>query len=104
MNNIVIGDSGYIDWTARDAGRVYVGQPFAPAGSLSGDDTVATDIDRIQSTHDDDGGNDVIQTGQGDDIIIGGEDSEIVVDVAIAGVVTTAQTVTADLNVNGVAR
>ena len=70
-NNIVIGDSGYIDWTAAE-------HAYAPA--LPGDDNDATDIDRIWSIDTDDGGSDVIHTGQGDDIIIGGEDGEIVTD------------------------
>ena len=48
-NNIVIGDSGYIDWTANDTGRFYAADtPLA--GTLSGDDMDADDIDRVFST------------------------------------------------------
>ena len=94
-NNIVIGDSGYIDWTANDTGRFYAADtPLA--GTLSGDDTLADDIDRAFSTEPDHGGNDTITTGDGDDLIIGGEDGEIVTDVEIEGVVTTTRTVEAD--------
>ena len=81
--NIVIGDSGYIDWTAGDEGRVYADTTTAVGGSLPGDDTNAGDIDRIFSTDPDHGGNDDITTGDGNDIIIGGEDGEIVVDTII---------------------
>src|SRR6185369_17061167 len=82
-NNIVIGDSGYIDWTAADVGRVYADASTPAGGTLPGDDTNALDIDRIFSTEPDDGGNDTITTGDGDDIIIGGEDGELVTDVMI---------------------
>ena len=61
----------------------------AAGGSLPGDDTNAGDIDRIVSTEPDHGGNDTITTGDGDDIVLGGEDGEIVVDVTIDSVVTT---------------
>src|SRR5205823_6311634 len=64
--NIVIGDSGYIDWTAGDAGRFYAATTFA-RGTLSGDDSNALDIDRIFSTQPGDGGIDTITTGAGDD-------------------------------------
>ena len=73
-DNIVIGDSGIIDWTAGERG-----------GTLAGDDATPSDIDRIFSTEPDHGGNDTITTGDGDDIIIGGEDGEIVIDVKIDG-------------------
>ena len=76
--NIVIGDSGYIDWTAGDTGRFYAAVGTAVHGTLSGDDSDALDIDRIFSTEPDHGGNDTITTGAGDDIIIGGEDGEVV--------------------------
>src|SRR5439155_303521 len=82
--NIVIGDSGYIDWTAADFGRFYAATTFA-RGTLSGDDSNALDIDRIFSTEPDHGGNDTITTGAGDDIIIGGEDGELVQGIHIAG-------------------
>ena len=52
-NNIVLGDSGYIAWTS--------------------DDVDPSDIDRIYSTDPDHGGSDNITTGDGQDIIIGGE-------------------------------
>ena len=45
--------------------------------------TTAADIDRLSSTEPDHGGNDTITVGDGDDIIIGGEDGEIVNDVII---------------------
>ena len=99
-NNIVIGDSGYIDWTANDTGRFYTADtPLA--GTLSGDDTGADDIDRAFSTEPDHGGNDIITTGDGDDLIIGGEDGEIVTDVEIEGVVTLTRTVAADTDGDG---
>src|SRR5204862_116640 len=78
--NIVIGDSGYIDWTAGDAGRFYAATTFA-RGVLSGDDSNALDIDRIFSTEPNDGGNDTITTGNADDLIIGGQG----VDTIVAG-------------------
>src|SRR6185295_18063577 len=99
-NNVVLGDSGYVDWTAHDAGRVYDTLTNA-AGTLSGDDTNASDIDRVFSTNPDHGGNDNITTGSGDDIIIGGEDGELVVDaiipagVGVTGAVDTARRVDA---------
>ena len=82
--NIVIGDSGYIDWTAADVGRFYAATTFARA-TLSGDDIDPADIDRIFSTEPDHGGSDTITTGAGDDIIIGGEDGELVQGIHIAG-------------------
>jgi Ca2+-binding RTX toxin-like protein len=84
-DNIVLGDSGYIDWTAKERG-----------GLLAGDDFDASDIDRILSIDPSHGGNDTITTGSGDDIIIGGEDGELVDDVAIAGTVTEARSLVAD--------
>ena len=69
-NNIVLGDSGLIDWAAAERG-----------GLLAGDDYDATDIDRIWTIDPSHGGNDSITTGTGDDIIIGGEDGELVVGV-----------------------
>ena len=80
---------------AAQAGGVYTDAATPAAGTLSGDDTDPFDIDRIFSTQPDDGGNDTITTGAGDDIIIGGEDGEIVTDVAIDGVTTVAPFVTA---------
>jgi Ca2+-binding RTX toxin-like protein len=56
-NNIVLGDSGFINYVMDDDDR--------------------SDIDRIESTDVSLGGNDQITTGAGDDIIIGGEDGEI---------------------------
>ena len=98
-NNIVIGDSGYIDWTADDTGRFYAADT-ALAGTLSGDDTGADDIDRAFSTEPDDGGNDIITTGDGDDLIIGGEDGEIVTDAEIDGS-GTSRTVATDADSGG---
>ena len=66
-NNVVIGDSGQIVWTAREFG-----------GTGAGDDLDAADIDRVLSTDPDDGGSDTITTGSGDDVIVGGEDGEVV--------------------------
>ncbi len=76
-NNIVIGDSGYIDWTAEDTGRTYADTTTPACDTLPGDDTDASDIDRIWSTEPDDGGVDNITTGDADDIVIGGEDGDI---------------------------
>ena len=46
---------------------------------MPGDDNNAADIDRLFSTEPDHGGNDsIITVGDGNDIIIGGEDGEIV--------------------------
>ncbi|OQB78614.1 MAG: Bifunctional hemolysin/adenylate cyclase precursor [Planctomycetes bacterium ADurb.Bin126] len=71
-NNVVLGDSGYIDWTAADAGRTYA-DPTTPAGgSLPGDDRNAGDIDRVWSTEPGDGGADRISTGDAHDIVLGG--------------------------------
>ena len=98
--NIVIGDNGYIDWTAADPGRVYAAQIYA-GGVLAGDDKDPSDIDRIFSTDPDHGGNDTITTGAGDDIIIGGEDGETVVDV-IVGVTVVGRIPVAATNAYGV--
>ena len=76
--NLVLGDSGYLDWTADDTGRVYAATTAA-AGTLPGDDSDASDIDRIFSTEPDDGGHDEITTGGGDDIVLGGEDMDTIV-------------------------
>ena len=85
-NNIVVGDNGLIDWAARERG-----------GLLAGDDNSAADIDRIWSLDPDVGGNDLITTGTGDDIVIAGEDGELIVGIEIAGsgapeVITTTAT------------
>ncbi|MFU8842119.1 MAG: hypothetical protein ACNA8R_15660, partial [Nitriliruptoraceae bacterium] len=53
-HNIVIGDMGFIDWFI--------------------DDSDLGDIDRIETTEPGLGGNDQITTGDGDDIIFGGQD------------------------------
>ena len=53
-------------------------------GELAGDDTDASDIDRIWTIDASHGGSDHITTGAGDDIIIGGEDGELVVGQQIA--------------------
>ena len=53
---IVIGDNGFVDWALLDN---------APA-----------DIDRIWSIDPDTGGTDTITTGNGDDVVIAGEDGE----------------------------
>ena len=84
-NNIVFGDSGLIDWTATERG-----------GALAGDDSNPADIDRLWSLAPDHGGSDHITTGNADDIVIAGEDGELVVDVAIDGVVTTPRSTIAD--------
>ena len=63
-NNIVIGDSGEIDYVTDDDDR--------------------SDIDRIHTTDPDDGGSDIITTGQGDDIVLAGEDGETVIDTDLA--------------------
>ena len=83
QNNIVFGDSGYIDWTAEDPKRIYadttVGPDASPFwGKLPGDDTNASDIDRIRSTEPGDGGVDTITTGDHHDIVIGGAGSDTV--------------------------
>ena len=57
-NNIIFGDNGFIDFVGLD-------------GDLS-------DIDRIFSTAPEFGGSDTILTVGGDDIIIGGEDSDTI--------------------------
>ncbi|MFO7963509.1 MAG: Calx-beta domain-containing protein [Desulfobacterales bacterium] len=60
-NNIVIGDDGKIDYTRADR------------ESAAGADTNAADIDLIESLSTESaGGADTIDTGDGDDIIIGG--------------------------------
>ena len=66
-NNIFLGDSGSIDWTAADHG-----------GLLAGDDFDPRDLDRVLSTQTNHGSNDLILSGAGDDIIIAGEDGEII--------------------------
>ena len=95
-DNIIIGDSGYIDWTAADAGRIYADGTTPPVDALPGDDSDAMDIDRIWSTDPDHGGSDSITTGDGDDIIIGGEDGELVVDTIIGVPSDIARTVVSD--------
>ena len=58
-HNIVLGDDGYIDYDNDQA--------------LSSNPTDASDIDEIFSTSTDaNGGADTIDTGDGDDIVIGG--------------------------------
>ncbi|MEY2518221.1 MAG: large repetitive protein, partial [bacterium] len=84
-NNIVFGDGGVIDWTAAERG-----------GTLAGDDLDAADIDRIWSLDPDHGGSDVITTGAGDDIVIAGEDGELVDDVSISGFNAVARNVVRD--------
>ena len=66
-------------------GRFYAAVGTPARATLAGDDGDATDIDRIFSTEPDHGGNDTITTGDGDDIIIGGEDGELVQGVQITG-------------------
>jgi Ca2+-binding RTX toxin-like protein/phage tail sheath gpL-like len=114
-NNIVIGDSGLIDYTAAErATNETLGTGFASflVGATTDDsdgstdtstgttvtlgDLDASDIDLIYSTDPDYGGNDTITTGSGDDIIIGGEDGELIIDTEIAGVITQASTLVAD--------
>src|SRR5213078_3503558 len=84
-NNVVIGDSGLIDWVAVERGGIGPGDDIDPA-----------DIDRIQSTSPDDGGSDVITTGSGDDVIVGGEDGELVDDVQISTYTAVARSVSVD--------
>ncbi|MFL6014724.1 MAG: beta strand repeat-containing protein, partial [Gaiellaceae bacterium] len=86
-NNVVLGDSGLIDWVA--AARSY-------ALASPGDDSDPLDIDRIGSTSPDDGGTDTITTGSGDDVIIGGEDGEVVDDVQISTHTAVTRTVSAE--------
>ena len=62
-DNIVIGDSGYIDWTAAEHGYI---------PGLPGDDNDPQDIDRISTTDPSVGGDDNITTGSGFDLIFGG--------------------------------
>ena len=64
-DNIVLGDNGFIDWTAAESSRTY-------SVSSSGDDADPTDIDRITTTNPNDGGNDVIVSGAGFDLILAG--------------------------------
>ena len=84
-NNIVFGDSGLIDWAAAER-----------SGLLAGDDLDASDIDRIWSLDPDHGGSDVITTGAGDDIVIAGEDGELVDDVSVTGLNAIPRTVLVD--------
>ena len=78
---------------AGDIGRDYISSTTYTGGMLSGDDSDAEDdIDRIFSTDPDHGGIDTIMTGDGDDIIIGGEDGEEISELISNGV-TTAYTV-----------
>jgi Ca2+-binding RTX toxin-like protein len=85
-NNIVLGDSGYVDWTAAESSAPAFALAAVPAAAATaGDDLDPSDIDRIWASDTDYGGNDVITTGNGDDIIFGGEDGEIVTDVSIEG-------------------
>ena len=58
LNNIVLGDAGYIDYVVEDD---------APA-----------DLDRIFSVDVAIGGTDKITTGQGDDIVLGGADGDTI--------------------------
>ena len=69
-----------VDWTAADSIRNYDDAATPAAGTRAGDDDDPSEIDRIWSTDSGHGGNDVITTGDGDDIIIGGEDGEIVME------------------------
>ena len=104
-DNIIIGDSGYIDWTAADnTGRIYADITTPDGGALPGDDNNAADIDRLFSTEPDHGGNDTITVGDGDDIIIGGEDGEIVNDAIIGELSITGtqeRSVSEDVNGDG---
>ncbi len=58
-SNVVVGDSGSIDYTSDDAD--------------------ASDIDEILSTETGDGGSDTITTGAGSDIVIGGAAGDVIV-------------------------
>src|SRR5439155_1500793 len=62
-DNIVIGDNGFVDWTAAERTQ---------ATPSAGDDTDPSDIDRVSSFAPTNGGNDTITTGAGYDLIIGG--------------------------------
>ena len=74
-DNIVLGDNGYIDWTARDSGRDSIhGQTYLHLG----DDNDPNDIDRISTTDPNEGGPDTITTGAGDDFVFGGTSGDII--------------------------
>src|SRR5205814_398899 len=66
-NNTVFGDSGLIDYAARERG-----------GLLAGDDSDPSDVDRIWSLTSGVGGPDTITTGAGDDTILGGADADTI--------------------------
>ena len=75
-NNIVIGDHGFIDWTALDIDR---GILHGRAYDLhAGDDLDATDIDRISTMDPTIGGMDDITSGAGNDLIFGGTSDDTV--------------------------
>ena len=84
-NNLVIGDSGLVDWTAAERG-----------GARAGDDSDPADVDRVLATNPDDGGSDVITTGSGDDVIVGGEDGEVVSGAHISSQTAVPTTVSDD--------
>ena len=58
FDNIVLGDNGFVDYTAGDTGRDY-------SDPRDADDMYAGDIDRISTTYPNDGGNDAIRSGAG---------------------------------------
>jgi Ca2+-binding RTX toxin-like protein len=66
-NNIVLGDSGRIDYTRADRDA---GEPGA--------DTNPADLDLVMSTDEGIGGDDVITTGDGSDLVIGGTGSDTI--------------------------
>src|SRR6185295_10630920 len=68
-DNIVFGDNGFIDYTALE--RTY------PTSS-PGDDTNPADIDRLSTFAPTLGGDDVITTGAGYDIIFGGTGADLI--------------------------
>src|SRR5207253_454830 len=67
---IVVGDNGFVDWQLLD------GNP--------------SDIDRIWSIDPNTGGSDTITTGDGGDVIIGGEDGELVTETSNSGAHTVS--------------
>jgi Ca2+-binding RTX toxin-like protein len=76
QNNIILGDNGFIDWTARDSGRDTIhGQTY---DLHLGDDQDPRDIDRISTTDPTIGGSDDITSGAGNDLIFGGTAGDVI--------------------------
>ena len=87
--NIVFGDHGIVDYISDD------GDHLASNGG-DGLQTVSADIDRIFTLDEGLGGNDLIITVGGDDIIIAGEDGKLVSNAPIDGLRAQDRVVTAD--------